>query len=75
MNGIDFTSMVLNAENEIAVLSNALHLMYAYENRQGELDIEQIKEDEDFGTFDSLNEIYVAAKNLIKTLNDFNDNL
>ena len=75
MKEIDFSSMVSNAENEIAELSNALFSFQGYENAQGELDIEQIKEDEDFGTFDSLNEIYVAAKNLIKTLNDFNDSL
>ena len=75
MNEIDFTSMVLNAENEIAILSNALHLMKAYENPQQELDLEKIQEDVDFGTLDSLNDIYVAAKTLIRTLREFQENL
>lgn len=54
-------------ENEAAILGNALHLLKAYE-KNGVLDVDELIEDKDFGTFDSLNEVYLAAKNLVKKI-------
>ena len=58
----------LEIENEVAELGNALHMLKAYE-KDGKLDFEQIVEDQEFGTFDNLNDIYLAAKNLVAVIN------
>lgn len=58
----------LEIENEVAELGNALHMLKAYE-KDGNLDFEQIVEDQEFGTFDNLNDIYLAAKNLVAVIN------
>jgi len=58
-------------DNELAELSNALHLLKAYE-KDGGLDVDELVEDRDFGTYDSINSVYVAAKNLVEKLNSIN---
>lgn len=54
-------------DNEVAELANSLHLVKAYE-KDGVLNADELIEDRDFGTFDSLNEVYLAAKNLVKKI-------
>ena len=58
----------LEIENELAELGNALYMLKAYE-KDGNLNFEQIVEDQEFGTFDNLNDIYLAAKNLVAVIN------
>lgn len=58
----------LEIENEVAELGNALHMLKAYE-KDGNLNFEEIVEDQEFGTFENLNDIYLAAKNLIAVIN------
>lgn len=55
-------------EHELAELANALHYLKAYE-KDGALDVDELVEDRDFGTYDSINSVYVAAKNLVDKLN------
>ena len=56
----------LEIENEVAELGNALHMLKAYE-KDGNLNFEDILEDQEFGTLDSINEIYTdKSKNKIK---------
>lgn len=57
----------LEIENEIAELGNALHMLKAYE-KDGNLDFNEIVEDQEFGTFENLNDIYLAAKNLVAVI-------
>ena len=74
MEAIDFQNLVLSAEEQITELSNTLFELSAYEKR-GKLNMKAIKEDEDFGTFDNLNNLYKQAKSLIETIKEFEDNL
>ena len=57
----------LEIENEVAELGNALHMLKAYE-KDGNLDFDEIVEDQEFGTFENLNDIYMAAKNLVEKI-------
>ena len=60
----------MDIENEVAELANSLHMLKAYE-KNGVLNMDEIVEDRDFGTFDDLNKVYTAAKNLIAKINNF----
>lgn len=61
------TTNYLEIENEVAELGNALHMLKAYE-KDGNLDFNEIVEDQEFGTFENLNDIYLAAKNLVAVI-------
>ena len=64
----------LEIENEVAELGNALQVLKAYE-KDGNLDFEEILEYQEFGTFENINEIYLAAKNLVAVINKIENDL
>lgn len=72
MNEVDFTGLVMTAENEIANLGNTLSFLRGYE-KKGHLDMEEISTDE--GALYYIGELYDNAKALIQTINKYTDNL